>query len=213
MACGSGSVSIDSLSTAPRPPEEARSRLIGSGSGAQGSGSVTIGPLFTAPKGPEEAQSRRVRAGYLTGSHTPADVHRLLDNPPRHVPMPGTVRLPRAPMSARWGHRERTDDQLKQTYFSAGNRHTVEYFIGPDGNQTFEPERHIHVIHHEQTDKRKNWVELILTDRTVNGNSHQQHPIKETLLGNPSGQAVNDAIGALLTVMNDRPPGPNRETV
>ena len=178
-------------------------------------GEVNITKLFRAPEPPPVVRSRIIRPKYLTGTHTMLDVQKLLDNPPHHVPKIRTGQPPPAPKSTKFGHKERHGDQDKQMSYSAGSQFTSEEFIGPDGNQTFNPERHVHVIHHEQPDNERdhnNWVELILTDRTVDGNHNAQHPIKIQLLGDPSGQEVNNAAGALLAIMNSRPPGKNKVT-
>jgi hypothetical protein len=85
-------------------------------------------------------------------------------------------------------------------YYSQSNRDTIDYFVGPDGGQTFAPDRHVHVIHKEA----ENEVQLVLTDRTHKGEFHSEH----VRLPNPSGNEVNAAIAKLVEKLNARPRGP-----
>jgi hypothetical protein len=101
--------------------------------------------------------------------------------------------LERAPKSQRWGGRD------GQMYYSQSNRETIDYFVGPDGKETFRPDRHVHVIH----DEAKHEVRLVLTDRTHKGEFHSEH----VSLSNPSGNEVNTAIGKLVEKLNARPRG------
>jgi hypothetical protein len=110
---------------------------------------------------------------------------------------PAAKGFPRAPESEKWGGKDR------QMYYSQGSLNRTEYFIGPDGNLTFAPDRHVHVIHNEK-DKE---VILVLTDRTQTA-KEDPHLNKLILPGNPSGNEVNDAIAAMVKELNDLPRGP-----
>lgn len=90
----------------------------------------------------------------------------------------------------------------RDMYYSKSTRDTVEYFVGPDGNKTYSPERHVHVIH----DETKKEVRLVLTDRTHPSDPHVQ---KLALPGDPSGNEVNEAISKMLETLNNRPSGPH----
>lgn len=122
------------------------------------------------------------------------------------------VRLPRAPRSERWGDRKDPDGKDGHMYYSHAQARdkpdqelkagVTDYFIGPDGNPTIDPNRHIHVIHDEKSQE----VKLILTDRTQQ--SKREHWLEVTLPGNPSGNQVNKAIDAMVATLNQIPRGP-----
>lgn len=87
--------------------------------------------------------------------------------------------------------------------YSKSSNETVEYFIGPDGTPTFEPERHVHVIHDGKAGPGT--VKLIITDRTQEGDPHVQDMV---LRDYPSGNEVNAAIAEMVKEMNSIPRGP-----
>lgn len=121
---------------------------------------------------------------------------------------PAVTQFPRAPESKRWGGKDQNMFYSRsRTYKSQSRPNIVDYFIGPDGNPTFAPDRHIHVIHNEATKE----VKLVLTDRTQT-EKKDQHGVPIVLPGDPSGNQVNDAIAALIRELNDRPIGPETVT-
>jgi hypothetical protein len=133
--------------------------------------------------------------------------------PARAVPAaPVVVRLPLAPPSKKWGG---DDEQMYYSSASGRDYHNTDqeltadktdYFIGPDGKPTVDPNRHVHVIH----DERKEEVILVLTDRTQkNGPTHV---LEVTFPGNPSGNVVNRAIDAMVATLNSIPRGPKSVT-
>jgi hypothetical protein len=140
--------------------------------------------------------------------------------PARAVPAaPIVVRLPPAPPSKKWGGKEWHGIKDEQMFYSRAtgrnfdstdqelNADKVDYFIGPNGNPTVNPNRHIHVIH----DERKQEVTLVLTDRTQTKVSNE-HLLEVTLPGNPSGNQVNKAIDAMVATLNSIPRGPKSMT-
>lgn len=135
--------------------------------------------------------NNHVSRDYLSSApkSAPSVVNALFTPPP-------IVRLPRAPTSKKWGGKD------KQMFYSRGTETKTDYFVGPDGNPTYAPDRHVHVIH----DEKSKTVTLLLTDRT---HQKDQHPETVTLRNDPSGNEVNAAIAAMLQVMNDRPKGTN----
>ncbi|MGX4657898.1 hypothetical protein ACWCHM_29885 [Micromonospora sp. SCSIO 07396] len=144
--------------------------------------------LSSGPVSPEEVLAAMIRAAPV-------------------VPPP-PVRLPRAPQSAKWGRKE-PGEQLKQMFYGAAEfseldaqaESTVHAFIGPDHQPTVDPNRHIHVIH----DEAKKSVTLVITDRTQSGDPHL---LKMEIADDPPGKLVNQAIHALVEVMNAIPEGP-----
>ena len=128
--------------------------------------------------------------------------------PARVVPdAPVVVRLPPAPRSKKWGGK---DEQMFYSRAAGRDYHNADqelkadktdYFIGPDGNPTVDPDRHIHVIH----DELKKEVTLVLTDRTQE--SGPTHVLEVTLPGDPSGNQVNKAIDAMVETLNAIPHG------
>jgi hypothetical protein len=130
-----------------------------------------------------------------------------LENPPHWRP-PAPVRLPLAKKHIdTWSRRTRGPGKNVQMHYTRNEVSPVEVhgFIGPEGQPTFHPERHLHVIHKEDSKK----VVVVMTDRTQT-DKRMQHPLEITSRYEPSGQDVNDAIGAMLAVMNSVPRGPGR---
>jgi hypothetical protein len=133
--------------------------------------------------------------------------------PARAVPAaPVVVHLPPAPRSKKWGGK---DEQMFYSRAAGRNYHSTDqelkadktdYFIGPNGNPTVDPNRHVHVIH----DERKQEVTLVLTDRTQKSGS--PHLLEVTFPGNPSGNQVNRAIDAMVATLNTIPRGPKSVT-
>ena len=102
----------------------------------------------------------------------------------------------RAPVSERWGQMYYSQSQGSETHAD-----TVDYFVDENGRQTFDPKRHVHVIH----DEKKQEVRLVVTDRTQGpGDPHVE---KVTLRGNPSAKDVDSGVQAMLSVLNSRPAG------
>jgi hypothetical protein len=132
-------------------------------------------------------------------SSGPKDVSAVTDE--LFAAPPAVTQFPRAPESKRWGGRD------QNMFYSRSKSDIVDYFIGPDGNPTFAPDRHIHVIHNEAAKE----VTLVLTDRTQT-EKKDQHGVPVILPGNPSGNQGNNAIAALVRELNDRPMGPETVT-
>ena len=59
--------------------------------------------------------------------------------------------------------------RVTTTLIKTSKAHKIDYFVGPNGNPTVDPNRHIHVIH----DEKKQEVTLLLTDRTREKISHR----------------------------------------
>lgn len=68
----------------------------------------------------------------------------------------------------------------------------VDYFIGPDGEQTHEPALHVHVVHQANGD-----VTMHITDRQDGTTKHSS----KIELKSPDGNQVRDAERALAEVL------------
>jgi hypothetical protein len=171
---------------------------------ACGDGKISRGYLSSAPTDPATLFTRAY-VGLPAARAVPA--------------APAVVRLPRAPLSEKWGDKEILDGkEVKQMYYSLARGENVndtgqvpeadvtDYFIGPNGNPTVDPNRHIHVIH----DEGKKEVKLILTDRTQE--NMPTHLLEITLPGDASGNQVKRAINAMLVTLNAIPRGPKSVT-
>ena len=90
---------------------------------------------------------------------------------------------------------------------------TVGYFIGSDKQPTIDPNRHVHVIDKEQIihDEIERSVILVITDRTWSANRKDQHLFTVEIPDDPPGNVVNQAISALVDIMNMIPRGPREE--
>jgi hypothetical protein len=100
-----------------------------------------------------------------------------------------------------------------QMYYSAAagtleRADRIEYYVGPDGEHTYMPDRHVHVTHRDK-DPKHEVVIVTITDRTYRGNFH---PYEDIILHNPSGREVNKAIEKAVELMNSRPIGPREVT-
>ncbi|CCI52745.1 hypothetical protein BN13_200005 [Nostocoides jenkinsii Ben 74] len=82
----------------------------------------------------------------------------------------------------------------RQGFQSRVNTRTgvVDYFIGPDGQQTHEPALHVHVIHQANGD-----VTMHITDRQDGTTKHST----QIELKSPDGNQVRDAERALAEVL------------
>lgn len=145
----------------------------------------------------------KVSRGYLSSGPTSASsaAQSMFSAPAPGPVAPAVVHIPALPRAPQKGDVFNGKKLDRDMYYSQSTRDTVEYFVGPDGNKTYSPDRHIHVIH----DEAKKEVRLRLTDRTYPGDPHVE---KLDLPGDLSGQQVNDAISKMLETLNNRPRGP-----
>ncbi|WP_206487886.1 hypothetical protein [Rhodococcus sp. KRD162] len=78
----------------------------------------------------------------------------------------------------------------RQAFQSRSAEGQVDYFVGPDGHQTHNPELHVHVIH-----KAEGKVTLEITNRRDKTRSSQIE------LESPDGNQVRDAELALAEIL------------
>jgi len=98
----------------------------------------------------------------------------------------------RAPETVRVGGKDR------EAYFSrfTSTSNTTEYFLDDKGRKTFDPSRHVHVIH----DDGKSEVRMHITDRQDGRTLHTDH----VRLPRPSGNAVNAAEARLVSILRSK---------
>ena len=179
MACGNGNISRDYLSSAPVTASSSANAMFSSPSLAAPP-AIHIPAKRRAPQKGDVVDDKWNVIGTVTKSGANVDA--------QGNPVDGKV-VPR------------------NMSYSKSGRGTVEYFIGPDGTPTFDPERHVHVIHDGTAGPGT--VELIITDRTQAGDPHVDHMV---LVNEPSGNRVNAAIAEMVKEMNSIPHGPNEPT-
>jgi hypothetical protein len=144
-----------------------------------------------------------VSRGYLSSEPTSASsaAQSMFSAPAQEPGTPAVVHVPAAPRAPQKGDVVNGQKVTRNMYYSKSTQDTVEYFVGPDGNKTYSPDRHVHVIH----DETKGEVRVVLTDRTYPGNPHVD---EVPLRGDPTAKQVDDAISKMLETLNNRPRGP-----
>lgn len=181
MACGNGNISRDYLSSAPVTASSSAKAMFSSPSPA-------APPVIHIPAKRRAPQKKDVVDDRWNIIGTATDDGDKIDS--QGNPVDGKV-------------------VTRNMSYSKSGRGTAEYFIGPDGTPTFEPERHVHVIH--DGEDGTGTVKLQITDRTQTGNPHMEEQAV-VLRGYPSGNEVNAAIAEMVKEMNSIPRGPNEPT-